>query len=357
MKKALFLSFLLIGSFFAGCGKDSGTNPEEQNSILPPSFKVDIPDAISYDEVLKKVFTDSVNGGAVYANLGLFVHVGESSADLVNDIIAAIKKYNINKPMEVTYTSDDDSRAKKLVVTENAEAAGSVWQYKMTITDGDTALAFQMFWNVSPVKGIAVLYPKNFDRTDNSFVSGMMYKVEYSEADANYDKTMTVSISGLPALGIYGMDNLKMFAGKKGDNIDLYGNSNHPYLILFDRSFTGGRNYAFRARVSATLDIAVAELALPPSSVNTVDGLFTTYSVNIVLKDELYSVMPGLDSALVDLYLADTEAPAFFVKGVGFAGAGAPPANVSGFTESFMNISALYPYVPLDIKNLNVTFF
>lgn len=356
MKKILLSGFFAAAIFITGCSKDSGTNPED-SSILPPSFKIDIPDAISYESNLQKASQDTVTGGLVYGNIRLFIHVGESSADLVNGIIAAIKKYDIDEPMKITYTSEDDGRVKKLVVKENVEAAGAVWRYEMRITDGDSLLAFQLLWNVSPIKGIAVLYPKYLDKSNNDFASGMMYKVEYNEADEYYDKTMTVSISGLPALGVYGLNNMKMFVGKKGSSIDISGNSNHPYMILFDRSFQGGRNYAFRARVNETLNIGVAELALPPSSINTNDGLFIDFSVNRVLKNELNTVMPGLDSNLVNLYLANTKAPAFFTKNEGFVGAGTPPQNIGGYTDSFINLSTLSPYVPLDIKKLNVEFF
>jgi hypothetical protein len=354
--KKLFLGFFAIALLLSGCSKDSSTNPEEQ-SILPPSFNVDIPDAISYEAGLQKTLQDTVTGGLVYGNIGLYIHIGDASAELVNDIIAKIKKYDINQAMEITYTSEDDSRVKKLVVKENVAAAGATWQYEMRITDGDSLLAFQLLWNTNPVKGIAVLYPKYMNKSESSFISGMMYKVEYNEADNYYDKTMTVSISGLPVVGTFGLNNLKMFVGKKGSLFDIYGNSNHPYMVLFDNTYQGGRNYAFRARAESILNIGLAELALPPSTVRTTEGMFADYSVYKVFKDEINKVMPGLDSNLVNYYLANTKAPAYFVKGEGFVSAGAPPANVAGFTESFINISSLIPYIPYDIKTLKVEFF
>lgn len=356
MKKLLLLSFFATSLFLIGCSKDSGTNPEDQ-SILPPSFNIDIPDAISYEAPLAKISCDTVEGGLVYSNIGLFIHAGEEAADIIQDIISAIKKNNINQPMEITYTSKDDSRTKTLVVKQNVEAAGETWDFEMTIKDESTELAFQLYWDVNPVKGIAVLYPKYYNKANADFTSGLMYKVEYSESDSHYDKTMTVSISGFPASGIFGINNMKMFVGKKGSVFDIYGNSNHPYMQLFDKTFEGGRNYAFRARADQTLNIGLAELALPPSIVQTNENLFTDYSVFKVFKEEVTKAVPGINPSLLDLYLANTKGPAYFVKDQGFVSAGVPPANIAGFTESFINISSLTPYVPYDIKTLKVEFF
>ena len=59
---------------------------------------------------------------------------------------------------------------------------------------------------------------------------------------------MVVSITNIQDEDEGFLDNMKMFVGKNGDLIDVYGNSNHPELTILDPDFQGGRSYAFVAR-------------------------------------------------------------------------------------------------------------
>ena len=91
----------------------------------------------------------------------------------------------------------------------------------------------QIFWNRKPISGVAILKPYNIDRTNDENIQDAVFRVEYSEAgEKGYDAHMLVAASGLhvadPLDNVYCANALKMFVGKSGDMIDVFGNSNHP---------------------------------------------------------------------------------------------------------------------------------
>ena len=79
MKKALFITefiFLLFSLIFLGCGRDEGPIPEFE-SIIPVTFSIDIPDALSMDEsTLKNAEeTDTLPGHLMYRYLRNFINL------------------------------------------------------------------------------------------------------------------------------------------------------------------------------------------------------------------------------------------------------------------------------------------
>ena len=341
-----------------GCEKDKDNdNDNTQKGIVPTGVTIDLPNAISFDDSKgTKAKSSNIQGNDIYAALRCYIHIGEEAAHIVNKLLFTISIHNINQPMLFTYVSDEDNRTKSLIVVEQAPYGGQTWDYEMLISDIDGSKAVQMYWNSHPAEGVLIFQPYNCNRTTNQIYANTMYKIEYSKASTTYDKEMLVSISGIPVILNGDLNNLKMFAGKNGDNIDIYGNSNHPNMTIIDTSFTGGRNYAFIARCDDVKDIAVAEIGLPPSSVTSNSNLLTQYSIYNVLEDEINSI--GItDTAIIANYLQNTVAPGYFVGLQGFVSCGSNiPSSPSGFTPAFMNLSGLTPYIPEDIKNLNITF-
>ncbi|MDZ7738921.1 MAG: hypothetical protein U5K32_07645 [Bacteroidales bacterium] len=277
MKKKVFLIISLataITVFFTGCEQSGGPGQEEE-SILPDKFSIEIPDAISFnvpDAGTKSV--EPINGNLIYRHLAHFIHIGESGGNIVEDIIKGIARYEINKPMSLSYTSDDDGRIKNLEVMENPYFEGQTWEFQLNITDAesegneDGGFAMQIFWNRNPVKGVAILKPYNIDRSKEENTASAVFRIDYSEAgERAYDAHMLIAASGLdladPLDNPYSVNALKMFVGKEGDKIDVYGNSNHPNAIFFNGD--AGFNWAFVASGDATLDIGVAEVGLPGS--------------------------------------------------------------------------------------------
>ena len=368
MKKLglILTSILLVALVFTGCKKTNFSS-----SSIPSTFKVDIPSAISSSKTsksLKSTKVGQVQGDDIYKQLRLFIAVGENAGDIVQSIMHAIGKYDLNKAQTFSYKSDEDGRTKNVKIEENVQFDNQTWMYELTTTDaqseGDAVggKALQVFWNNNPVKGIAILYPYNINREDSTdtWARGM-FRIDYSEAgDYGYEQSMIVTISNLPTndSDMYAMSSMKMFAGRNGDVVDVYGNSGHPNAHFFDSG--KGFDWAFVASGNQNSDLAVAQVGLPPYTLdeNSRDVLLNQYSIHNVftkLISDWYLTNNGntIDSLTLASYLANTQAPGFFNKD-GFVAAGTAPT--SDFNPLLSNINALSPYNPKYIADLSVKF-
>ena len=168
---------------------------------------------------------------------------------------------------------------------------------------------------------------------------------------------MVVAVADLPVEhpleNPYSMSTLKMFAGKNGDVIDVYGNSNHPNATFFTGD--SGFNWAFIASGSDSKDIGVAEVGLPPSNLDepSKEVLLDYYSIKDVFTREIYEVWPNIDQESVDAYLYNTGAPGYFANH-GFVQGGVSPGEEYEVLESRLN--RLSPYNPKEITNLSISF-
>lgn len=366
MRKLSIISILvfLAGTLvFTSCD----TNPlgGEEQSILPQKFSVDIPDAISQNVSSKKsVAIDTMKGNEVYEHLTFFINVGESAAEIVESIIWSINVYDIDRIKTLSYQSDEDQRIKNLIVVEMPEFEDKVWDYGLTITDADSEVeadsgkALQIFWNENPRAGIALLKPYNINRKDDSKLDEAMFRIDYSEeGEMGYDAHMIVSISDLPSidplLEPFAMNSMKMFVGKKGDFIDVYGNSSHPNAKLL--TTTTGYNWAFVACGEDNRDVAAAEVGLPLSTLDATgrEVLLEEYSIQNVFTNEVLTVWPNAGQDLIDAWLTNTEAPGFF-DGNGFVQGGTLPSEA--YTDVADRILGLSPYNPKTVANLEIVF-
>ena len=145
-----------------------------------------------------------------------------------------------------------------------------------------------------------------------------------------------------------------MFAGKKGDVVDVYGNTNHPNAILFSGNV--GFNWAFVASGNDVTDIGVAEVGLPPSDLDESDRdvLLKDYSIKNVFTTEINSVWPGIDPDLLAAYLTNTAAPGYFDNKNGFISGGVSPGAEWDVLTN--RLTALSPYNPKSTSELVVTF-
>jgi hypothetical protein len=255
------------------------------------------------------------------------------------------------------------------VVEEGGEYTDRMWQYMLTITDAesegasDGGKALQVFWNTSPIEGIAVLKPYHINRKDNQNAPDAVARIEYSEVGINgYDAYMVIEMAGLPmpdpALNPYALNSLKMFVGKDGDRIDVYGNSDHPNAYFF----TGrtGFNWAFVASGYESLDIGVAEVGLPPSDLDESDRntLLKEYSIKNVLTDEInrwFLAEIGMrpDSSDLAVYLRNADAPGFFAE-QGFIQGGTSPGEE--YNDLVNQIDNLSPFNPEFVNGLQIEF-
>jgi len=351
---------LFITSIIHGCGsKYDQTKPDEilDSSILPREFRVDIPNSISFNASIpdgRVRQDDFISGEDIYESLRGFIWVGESASDILEELFAGILSADIDNLVEFSVISDDDGRQKDLTVSQRVSYGGVDYRYELNAYDEDGERSAQILWNTDPLEVVAVLSPYNINRNDNPSNIDVLLRIEYSEVLSDYEAAMTIYISGVLADST-GLDNIKMFAGKRGNLIEVFGNSNHPNLKIIDETFTGGRNYAFIGRANETDDIAVAEIALPPSAVDTNIGVMNDYSLFNILEDELSDA--GITNPLViEVVLKNAKAPAYFIGDQGFVSSGNELPDHEGFSEDFIDLNGLIPFIPRDIRDLEVEF-
>ncbi|MFN2394587.1 MAG: hypothetical protein ABR597_02750 [Bacteroidales bacterium] len=360
-KSSVGLFVLLAVMILSSCEKDEFDPFDKPDTILPDRFKVEIPSSISSAYSTKDGQVDTLQGNDIYRHLRTFISVGESGAELAQNIMLTIAALNLNRPMELTYISDDDGRTKNLKIVENVQYEEATWHYRMTISDiedGTPEMGMQVFWRWDPLVGIAILNPYNIDRNTEEIFTETTFRIDYSEAgNLGYDAHMFVSFSGFPLpnplQNPYGLDKMKMFVGKTGDQVTVFGNSSHPNAKFFNNET--GFNWAFVAAADENLDIAVAEVGLPPSDLDAADRetLLETYSIYNVFHDQIMSVWPTIDPEILNAYLYNTQAPGYFNQN-GFVQAGTGPSEDYLPLKDY--IQNLAPYNPASILNMNIEF-
>ncbi len=352
----IVLSALLV---LNSCTKEE-EKTDAKSSVLPTRFSVNIPDAISSSVTNRATQSDTLDGNQIYAHLRNFIAVGEEAANIVENIIFSIAVYDINEAMSLTYTGDDDQREKNLVVLENQTYEGVSYQYQLTVTDAqsesnaDGGKALQVFWNTNPTEGVALFKPYNIDRNSNTAQQNAMFRIDYSETGSmNYDKHMIVSIANLSnehAQPFY-VENLKMFVGKSGNIVEVYGNSDHPNLNFFTNET--GFDWAFVAASDEVQNIGVAEVGLPSRNLNSTSRseILVDNALKTVFSNQIATL--GYAQEDIDRFLHNTEAPGFFGNN-GFIQGGTAPNN--NYTLISSKINNLTPYNPTDIANISINF-
>jgi len=350
---ALFIAvFVLMALQLSSCTetKDEGPEPEETGNVLPEKMTIDIPASLSAATSLKSgtATTESgvFDGNVMYYSLRTFVGVGEASAQLLDELITAIRTYDLGHEMDIYYSDEDDNfRAKHLIVKENVSFEGTKYAYKLSVQDSasegnsDFGIGMQIYWNTSPVVGIAILKPENLNHKNNDMGSAL-FRIEYSEDSPEYDATMVISIAGrevkAPSIDMYDIDNLKLFVGKKGDILDIYGNSNHPNGYFGDVApDIIGINYAFVASANDAEDYSVAEIGLPPMTldIDTRQEILKDYSIENVLIDAIAREHTEITREDIVTYIesneimVNTKPAGFFSNGAFVASETAPDAK------------------------------
>jgi hypothetical protein len=368
--------------FFTSCENSLLDRKNNDSGILPERFKVEIPSALSNADLkstLKSTAMDTLNGNHIYAYLNVFIAVGEGAADMVQAIMWHIRAYKIEDVISLTYTSDEDHRVKNLDVISDVEFQGRTWEYQLTITDAesegntDGGIGMQIFWNKSPIEGIAIFKPYNINRNKHDGNPDAMASIEYSEkSTSEYDSYMIVDLAGFPFENSvpqnYALESMKMFVGKKGNIIDVIGNSNHPNVRfnIYDTDHSGF-DWAFVASGQKNENIAVAEVGLPYSTadISTRTAILGDNSIKKVLTREMtnfvvdayanagITLQPDEIAAILTPYLKNADAPGYF-SNHGFVQGGVAPDN--SYTELESRISGLVPFNPMDINNLQIEF-
>lgn len=360
---SLIIKVTVFFVFFYGCKKDDKTTDEPKPNIVPKTFAVIIPSSVNAavsSKDFKSSTQDTLEGNDAYQMLRGFVAVASGAAQITNDIMTAIYAHNLSQPTSFNFTGDDDHRLKHCDVIAGAIYNNVNYQYRLTITDSlnVNAVGIQVFWNTSPIKGIAILNPYNIDRIHHDIsYANTRYMIEYSEAETTYQKQMTVSIAGIPLSGNWSINNMKMFVGKNNDLLTMYGNTNHPMVTIVDVNNPMDRSYSFVAHVNDLLNIAVAKVGLPPSLLAQNDSVLTEYSLYNVLHADIVAAFPTLPQTYIDTYLLTAKSPAYFMGNTGFIGCGTTVPSFAGFNDAtFLDIANLKPYIPNDVRTLTISF-
>jgi hypothetical protein len=351
----LIMTLLILSS----CQKDKIEPIQKPESIIPQRFMVEIPGSISSSADLKNTQVDTLQGNQIYEHLRTFIAVGEFGAELTQNVMLAIATYNLNRSLEITFISDEDGRSKHISIIENVSFEAITWQYRLTMTDVESyGIGMQVFWSLLPLKGIAIINPYNLNRNTEVIYEDTHFRTDYSEAgELGYDAHMIVSISGFPLpdpiTNPFALNKMKMFVGKSGDVVTLYGNSLHPNAMFFTNQT--GFNWAFAAAADKAKNIAVAEVGLPPMDLDASDRetILGTYSIHNVLSNQILSVWPTINPEVLDAYLYHTQAPGYFSQ-QGFVQGGTAPSQAWQLLEQ--QILTLTPYNPSHLLDLEIGF-
>jgi len=196
-----------------------------------------------------------------------------------------------------------------------------------------------------------VAYNYRADKQREAFI-----KVEYGEDDPKYDRTMTVSAINLDSTNTRYVKRMKVFFGQKGDVVFLYGNFNMPNAyVLSVAEETRGRSWSFKAKNNVKENIAVALCGLPVLTVNTVDKIWSDYSMDKVLKRQIMTLFPNMPGEVVDTYVSDAVGIAYF-DGNGFVSNDKDNPDPAKFTSSFIDMSDVNPWPPASIETISIGF-
>lgn len=364
--RTILLGVLCLTLVFTSCKKKRG-----KENTLPESFTVEVPasmtntiDLSAYVDGDGGRSTETENlGASIYQMLGVFVSVGKNGAETVDAIVQGLKTHQIDRKMSVDYTGDDE-RKKSLVVTEDVAFEGETWGLNAVVTDIESnETAMQVFWTPGEKKGIAIIKLYALNQKEHSEMPNTMYRVDYSEVEAGYEQQMIVSLVAETPTEEWGIDRLKLFVGKNGNNYDIFGNSNHPDVDILDTK--EDRNYTFVAKSDDSKGISVAKVAIPSSTITTnTHTMLEDNSIAEVIKGLFWADIDTINAndatmttlhATIDEYTANAEQPAYFRQTAGFVGAG--KANQpSDFSDDFVDLSGLNAYVPKEVRDLVLSF-
>jgi hypothetical protein len=116
-----------------------------------------------------------------------------------------------------------------------------------------------------------------------------------------------------------------------------------------------GYNWAFVASGSDTEDVAVAEVGLPLSTVDSDsrEVLLVENSVYNVLYNEVKTIWPHASDEILNAWLTNTEAPGFFNEDGFIQGGEAPGEEFLPLVDRILDLA---PYNPMSIANLEINF-
>lgn len=337
------ISLLSIFLLFSLSYCDKGE--EEKDPLFKEDFAFSMPEAVSFSA------EKELSGIEIYAYLRHFVKLAESGVEAVRAINTTLYRQDITETGDFT-VSGADGRQKNCKLQHSASYDGKNYDYLLTVHDGSFP-ALYFYWNESPYQAFAIVKPSvlNFDNDKHPEAKA---KIFYSETSNEYAQELTVSLDGLSQSAVDIPDKVKLFAGKTGDIIYFVGNANLPEITLINDNHADGYQWAFVGKAQQADNIGIAELALAPCLFDS-RNILSPFALKTVLEAEIAEVYPDAPQEQIDLYLQNTDAPAYF-ESTGFVSCGSDIPENPAFSESFLSMKNLRPFTPAEVQSLEVNF-
>ena len=355
--QALFFGILTLSM---SC---SGFNPEEeiivQEVIIPQESRILIPSSLNSSGSL--INNKLVGGDTIYNFIRGYINIVDVAAEIIENSYQRISAIENKGILEFPYTGLD-GKTKNVSIRKNYTDSVSSWDYYMEIYSETYAnLALKAWWNKSPLEQKIIFKPSSLNTSKMQKHQEALAEIHYKTGDAAvpYEKSMLIAITNLTKVReiSYDPEKIIVFAGQIGNSLEISGASSNPDVALLDFYFRGGRTWTFLAHVNTSENIAAVQLALPPSSIESDEVLFTDYLLKEVILDEIKLVYPGNDLltnielfSLAGIDGSKLENPAYFGQD-GFLSAGeAPSASYS----NLIDFEDLTPYTPVNVRDYTI---
>ncbi len=359
-KPIILGAILLVLSILSSCDLFNQEPIEEEKiEIIPDKIYVDIPNSICSSELEERFKT--MTGDSIYNYMRYFVYLSQNANRIVQKTYNRLLSIDNQGVLEFSFTGVDGI-TKNVIIRENYPIDGDSSYYYMEIYNKNYSdLALKSVWKFNPLQQIIIFHPSKLDQNEMTDHPNALVRIEYQvQAEGtDYDTLSSTFIYGLTdtIAHIYTPDNILLSIGKKGNMIELIGSTNNPNAYFFDTNYSGGRNWTFFAKADNVKNIACAQIALPPSWVESIENIFADYSIKKVFADELRISNPEF-AYLTDLELfnmvginpEELESPGYF-DSEGFISAG--PNIPAGF-ENLDNFELFGPYIPKTVRDSTI---
>jgi hypothetical protein len=336
--------------------------PIELEKIIPKETSILIPSTLNYNNAfgMKK----SVEGDNIYNFVRAYINIADEATKIIEKSYERIIAIETPGILEFSYTGVDGN-TKKVSIKENYNDTINElkWDYYMEIYNRTFAdLALKAWWNVNPNEQKIIFKPASLNTSNMINHQQAIVEIEYKagEAASPYEKALFVAIDGLTGDNeiSFAPENILIYIAQNGGVLEITGASSNPDAALLDYDYRGGRNWSFFANVNTSENIAAVQLALPPSNQESIENLFSNYSLKQVILDEIRTVFPSndmlSDQELFNLASIDgslLENPGYF-DSQGFVSAGTAPTSSY---SALSNFEGFVPFVPAFVRDYEVT--
>lgn len=356
----LILLFFGITIFFSCDTFKLETIETESQITLPGKVTIEIPSSLNaIEQTLNNKNLLSID--TIYNYIRIFINIADEAGKIAENSFDRLSAIETKDILEFSYTGNDGN-TKNVSIRENFIENDVSWDYYMEIYNVTFAdLALKAYWNSDNNEQKIVFNPSKVNVKEMLEHPDALVEIVYKQdiASEPYEKSMFMAIKGLtiPENDHFSPDNILLFIGQNGNTLDVTGSSNNPNVIFLNDEYSGGRNWSFVAKVDLVQNIAVAELALPPSWIETNENLPVNYSLKQILLDEMRLTFPETilmtDEQvlnMINLDPSEIENPVYF-NNLGFAGTGiAPSTNYS----SLINFEGQSFFVPIKVRDYNL---